>query len=144
MNGRVLIVDDSLTVRMDLAEAFEAAGFHPLLCSSIREARDALVAQAIDLVILDVLLTDGDGVELLKEIRTHPVTCELPILMLSSEADVRDRIRGLQTGANDYVGKPYDASYVVARGRTLLQSRKVTLSSTTRMVVFSSAAGLSF
>lgn len=124
MNGRVLIVDDSLTVRMDLAEAFEAAGFHPLLCSSIREARDALVAQAIDLVILDVLLTDGDGVELLKEIRTHPVTCELPILMLSSEADVRDRIRGLQTGANDYVGKPYDASYVVARGRTLLQSRE--------------------
>lgn len=121
MNGTVLIVDDSLTVRMDLAEAFEAAGFRPLLCSSIREARDAFAAQAIDLLILDVLLPDGDGVELLKEIRTRPATCELPILMLSSEADVRDRIRGLQTGANDYVGKPYDAGYVVARGRELLR-----------------------
>jgi two-component system, NtrC family, sensor kinase len=123
MNKNVLIVDDSLTVRMDLAEAFEAAGLHPRLCSNIREARDALAAQAIDLVILDVLLPDGDGVDLLKEIRTSPATCDLPILMLSSEADVKDRIRGLKTGANDYVGKPYDAAYVVARGRELLRLR---------------------
>ena len=57
---------------MDLADAFEAAGLRPVLCSSIREARDAFAAQAIDLVILDVLLPDGDGVELLKEIRTRP------------------------------------------------------------------------
>jgi two-component system NtrC family sensor kinase len=124
MNGNVLIVDDSLTVRMDLAEAFEAAGLWPLLCASIREARETLTAQAIDLVILDVLLPDGDGVELLKEIRTRPETCDLPILMLSSEAEVKDRIRGLQTGANDYVGKPYDAGYVVARGRELLRQRQ--------------------
>ncbi len=108
---------------MDLADAFEAAGLRPLLCSTIREARDAFAAQTIDLVILDVLLPDGDGVELLEEIRTNPATCELPILMLSSEADVKDRIRGLKTGANDYVGKPYDAAYVVARGRELLGPR---------------------
>jgi two-component system NtrC family sensor kinase len=124
MNKNVLIVDDSLTVRMDLAEAFEAAGLHPLLCSNIREARDAFAAQSIDLVILDVLLPDGDGVELLKEIRTSPATCDLPILMLSSESEVKDRIRGLKTGANDYVGKPYDAAYVVARGRELLRLRQ--------------------
>jgi len=124
MNARVLIVDDSLTVRMDLAEAFEAAGIRPLMCSTVREARDAIAAQAADLVILDVLLPDGDGVELLKEIRTSADTSELPILMLSTEADVRDRIRGLQTGANDYVGKPYDAGYVVARGRELLRQHQ--------------------
>ena len=79
MNMNVLIVDDSLTVRMDLADAFEAAGLRPVLCSSIREAQDALAAQNIDLVILDVLLPDGDGVELLKEIRANPATSELPI-----------------------------------------------------------------
>jgi two-component system, NtrC family, sensor kinase len=124
MSENVLIVDDSLTVRMDLADAFEAAGLRPVLCSSIREARDAFAAQTIDLVILDVLLPDGDGVELLKDIRTNPATCGLPILMLSSEADVKDRIRGLTTGANDYVGKPYDAAYVVARGRELLRPRQ--------------------
>jgi two-component system, NtrC family, sensor kinase len=124
MSENVLIVDDSLTVRMDLADAFEAAGLRPVLCSSIREAREAFAAQTIDLVILDVLLPDGDGVELLKDIRTNPATCGLPILMLSSEADVKDRIRGLTTGANDYVGKPYDAAYVVARGRELLRPRQ--------------------
>jgi two-component system, NtrC family, sensor kinase len=124
MTSNVLIVDDSLTVRMDLAEAFEATGLRPVLCSSIREAREALAAQSVDLVILDVLLPDGDGVELLKEIRMHPATCGLPILMLSNEADVKDRIRGLQTGANDYVGKPYDAGHVVARGQELLRQRQ--------------------
>ena len=124
ISATVLIVDDSLTVRMDLAEAFEAAGFHPLLCSTVREARDALATQAIDLVILDVLLPDGDGVELLKETRSAPRLRGLPVLMLSSEAEVTDRIRGLQTGADDYVGKPYDNDYVVARGRELLRRRE--------------------
>jgi two-component system NtrC family sensor kinase len=124
MNGKVLIVDDSLTVRMDLAEAFEAAGIRPLLCSSIREAREAFTAHVIDVVILDVLLPDGDGVEFLREIRAAPATCTLPVLLLSSEADVRDRVRGLWTGANDYVGKPYDAGYVVARAQDVVSRRQ--------------------
>jgi two-component system, NtrC family, sensor kinase len=120
MTGTVLIVDDSLTVRMDLSDAFEAAGFQSLPCSSIREARDAIASRRVDLVVLDVVLPDGDGVELLEEIRARPATCELPILMLSSEAQVKDRIRGIKTGANDYVGKPYDTNYVIARARELL------------------------
>jgi two-component system NtrC family sensor kinase len=124
MNPNVLIVDDSLTVRMDLAEAFEAAGFRPLLCATLREGRAAFTAPGIELVILDVVLPDGDGVQLLKEIRTHPAVSDLPIVLLSSEAEVKDRIRGLQTGANDYVGKPYDTGYVVARGRELLQAHR--------------------
>jgi two-component system NtrC family sensor kinase len=124
MKGNVLIVDDSLTVRMDLADAFEAVGLRPLLCSTIREARETFTVETIDLVILDVMLPDGDGVEFLKEIRTRLATPDLPILMLSGEAEVKDRIRGLQTGADDYVGKPYDASYVVARGRELVRLRQ--------------------
>ena len=125
MNGRVLIVDDSLTVRMDLTEAFEIAGFSPLPCSSIREARQLIGSEAIDLAILDVLLPDGDGVELLRELRTDLRTRAVPIMMLSTEAEIRDRIRGIHTGANDYVGKPYDAAYVVARGRELLRKNSV-------------------
>ena len=124
MNGKVLIVDDSLTVRMDLAEAFEAAGIRPLLCSSIREARETFAAQVIDVVILDVLLPDGDGVEFLREIRAAPATCTVPVLMLSSEADVRDRVRGLWTGANEYLGKPYDSGYVVARSQEVMRRRQ--------------------
>jgi len=58
-----------------------------------------------------------DGIEFLREIQTAPSTVGTPVLLLSSEAEVRDRVRGLNTGAEDYVGKPYDQSYVVARAR---------------------------
>ncbi|HEY8923853.1 MAG TPA: response regulator [Polyangia bacterium] len=141
--GEILIVDDSLTVRMDLADAFQDAGFRARACSTLAEARAALdgappspgaVSDAgahaelagpspeprVALVILDLLLPDGDGLSLLREIRASPSTAEVPVLMLSSDADVRDRVRGLQTGATDYVGKPYDRGHVVSRARELL------------------------
>jgi two-component system, NtrC family, sensor kinase len=117
----VLIVDDSLTVRMDLAEAFSAAGFRPLPCGTAGEARNALVSHAVRLVVLDVLLPDADGIEFLKELR-EDLASKAPVLILSSEAEVKDRIRGLKTGADEFVGKPYDAGYVVARASELLRA----------------------
>ena len=123
MNETILIVDDSLTVRMDLAEAFGAAGFHPRPCSTIAEARRALAEGTVAVVILDVILPDGDGVELLKEIRASEAWSAIAVLMLSSETEVKDRLRGLQTGADEYVGKPYDVEYLVAKVRELLRAR---------------------
>lgn len=125
MNGTVLIVDDSLTVRMDLAEALREAGIEPVLCASVAEARAALAAHRADVVILDVLFPDGDGIELLKEIRAAGSSSDAAVVMLSSESEVGDRIRGLQTGADEYVGKPYDSSYVVAKTLELLRRRRV-------------------
>jgi len=124
MSVTVLIVDDSLTVRMDLAEAFEAAGFRPLPCATVAEARQALAREPIPVVVLDVLLPDGDGIELLREIRTSASTSTATVMLLSAEAEIKDRIRGLQTGADEYVGKPYDTRYVVARARELLRSHR--------------------
>jgi DNA-binding response OmpR family regulator len=120
MSGKVLIVDDSLTVRMDLSEAFEAAGLPFETCDNLADARHQLAKGGIGLVVLDVMLPDGDGVELLAEIRSAESRPDLPVLLLSAEAEVKDRIRGLKTGANEYVGKPYDRGYVVARVRELL------------------------
>ena len=122
MNAPVLIVDDSLTVRMDLAEAFESAGFVPRPCATLAEARDALANDRVALVVLDVLLPDGDGLDLLREIRATS-SVATPVLLLSTEAEVKDRILGLQTGADDYVGKPYDAAYVVARAKELVRAQ---------------------
>lgn len=121
MSARVAIIDDSLTVRMDLGDAFQEAGFEPLLCASAAEARVALRSEAPDLIVLDVVLPDGDGVDLLAELRDVPHTSETPVILLSSEAEVRDRIRGITRGASAYVGKPYDAAYVVARAASLLR-----------------------
>jgi len=120
----VLIVDDSLTVRMDLAEAFEAGGFASTLCASVTEARIALSKGPFALLVLDVLLPDGDGIDLLREIRSHSATVRTPVMLLSSEAEVSDRIRGMTTGADEYVGKPYDQSYVVARALELVREKE--------------------
>src|ERR1044071_7302303 len=116
----ILIVDDSPTVRMDLAESLDGAGFHTIQCATIAEARGALRSQRVSLAILDIQLPDGDGVDLLAQIRKDFTLGELPVLMLSTEAEVRDRIRGLRSGANDFVGKPYDSYHVIARVRQLI------------------------
>jgi two-component system, NtrC family, sensor kinase len=150
MNETVLIVDDSLTVRMDLAEAFEAAGFRALPCATAADARRALRDEPVKLLILDVRLPDGDGIDLLKEIRASAAGAEMPILMLSSEAEVKDRIRGLRTGADEYLGKPYDTDYVVAKARELLRRGAPPASTATTVLViddsptFRSELGLAF
>jgi PAS domain S-box-containing protein len=120
MKPCVLIVDDSLTVRMDLSEAFASEGFATIECATIAAARAACREPAFDLAILDVILPDGDGIELLAEMKAAPATAGKPVLLLSSEDEVRDRVRGLKTGADDYVGKPYDTGNVVSRARELI------------------------
>jgi two-component system NtrC family sensor kinase len=140
MSQNVLIVDDSLTVRMDLAEAFQAAGFSPLLCATAADAREALSRNLPGVIILDVLLPDGDGVDLLQEIRQSPGGMSAVVIMLSSEAEVSDRIRGLQTGADEYVGKPYDIGYLLAKVQELLQAREGAAAGGTTILVIDDSA----
>ncbi|HWO94187.1 MAG TPA: response regulator, partial [Dehalococcoidia bacterium] len=124
MSDSVLIIDDSLTVRMDLADAFEAAGFRVRLSASAAQAREALASGPVDVVVLDVLLPDADGVELLRELRATTATSSAVILMLSTEAEVKDRVRALKTGADEYVGKPYERLQLVSRAKELRRMRQ--------------------
>jgi two-component system, NtrC family, sensor kinase len=117
----VLVVDDSLTVRMNLSEILDAAALPVVACATLAEARRKLAEESFSLVILDVLLPDGDGIELLQEIRSRPSASATAVMLLSTEAEIRDRVRGLSKGADEYVGKPYDPNYVVARARELLR-----------------------
>jgi two-component system NtrC family sensor kinase len=123
LKPQVLIADDSLTVRMDLGETFELAGFASTLCSTVAEARNALSLQSFALILLDVHLPDADGIEFLREIKDSVATAKISVILLSAEAEVEDRIRGLKTGADEYVGKPYDDAYVIARARELLRKQ---------------------
>ncbi len=120
---------------MDLAEAFREAGFETALCSDLRSARVALRERPFDLVVLDVLLPDGDGLDLLREIRAREEIARTPVMLLSSEAEVADRIRGLQTGADDYTGKPYDRAYVIARGREMIRRRSTRRTDEPRLIL---------
>ena len=119
MRPRVLIVDDSLTVRMDIGEALQSAGFDTVLCADLRSAREALAREGAILIVLDILLPDGDGLDFLNELRSSPATARIPVLLLSTEAEVKNRVREMGAGAEEYIGKPYDLGQVVARARTL-------------------------
>jgi PAS domain S-box-containing protein len=119
MRPRVLIVDDSLTVRMDIGEALRAAGFDTVPCADLRSAREALGREGAVLVVLDILLPDGNGLDFLEALRSSPATAAIPVLLLSTEAELKNRVRGIAAGAEEYLGKPYDLEQVVARARAL-------------------------
>ncbi|MFT3837251.1 MAG: response regulator [Myxococcaceae bacterium] len=125
MADRILIVDDSLTVRMDLQESFATAGFEVEGAATCADAERLQLERPAQLVLLDVNLPDGDGVELLGRLRQLPQGPSLVVIMLSSEAEVKNRLRAHRQGADDYVGKPYDARYLVARARELLRLKRV-------------------
>ena len=120
MSETVLVVDDSLTVRMDLTEALRAVGLTTEPCKTLAEARAVLARQSVGVVVLDLVLPDGDGLDLLREIRAREGP-RIGVVMLSSEGEVRDRVRGLTTGADEYLGKPYDLGYLVAKVRELVR-----------------------
>src|SRR5262245_34492127 len=113
----ILIVDDSSAVRADLGDALEAAGFRIITCATLADARTALRTHSIALAILDLGLPDGDGLELLEQVRRDHVLAGLPVLLLSSWAEVQMRVRDLRVDYDDCIGKPYAIEQVLARVR---------------------------
>ena len=124
MSSSLLVVDDSLTVRMDLKGAFEARGYDCILAATLAAGRAALQKSLFDLIVLDVQLPDGDGVGFLSELKATVETRAIPVILLSLEADVRARVRGLTTGADEYVGKPYDKRYLLSCANELISARR--------------------
>ncbi|MGA6971928.1 MAG: response regulator [Candidatus Binatus sp.] len=124
MSSSVLVIDDSLTVRMDLKSAFEGGGYDCTLAATLAAGRAALEKNLFDLIVLDVQLPDGDGVGFLSELKATVETRPIPVILLSLEADVRARVRGLSTGADEYVGKPYDKGYLLSCAAELISDRR--------------------
>lgn len=121
--GRVLFVEDEDSISEPFSELLRAEGFEPVVA---RTAADALaLAEQIqpDVVLLDVMLPDGDGRDICRELRRRS---DVPILMLTARADVTDRVLGLELGADDYVVKPFSAVEVISRIRALLRRARAT------------------
>jgi DNA-binding response OmpR family regulator len=114
---RVLIVDDDPPTRDLLVRSFVRAGHLSFPASTCEEAAGALGRDRFDLLILDVMLPDGSGVELCQRFRAEGQT--VPILLLTARGQVGDRIAGLDAGADDYLAKPFAISEVLARARAL-------------------------
>jgi DNA-binding response OmpR family regulator len=114
----VLVVDDEPIVREVVVRYLERDGHRTLEAADVESARDALRLYSPSLVVLDLMLPGGDGLELCREIRAQT---ELPVIMLTARADEADRIVGLELGADDYVTKPFSPRELTARVRTVLR-----------------------
>jgi two-component system KDP operon response regulator KdpE len=120
VNGaaRVLVVDDELQIVRGLKVVLRKAGFAVEAAATKEEALDAVSVRPPDVLVLDLVLPDGSGVEVAQEIRRWS---ELPILVLSAVGDEREKVRALDAGADDYITKPFGSEELTARLRALLR-----------------------
>jgi DNA-binding response OmpR family regulator len=114
----VLLVEDEESITVPLSEALEREGFDASIASTAAEALSLAREVDPDLVLLDVGLPDGSGLDVCRELRRES---HVPIIMVTARGDEADRIVGLELGADDYVTKPFSAREVVARMRAVLR-----------------------
>ena len=119
--SRVLVVEDEPDIRDLLVFHLERDGFQVTKCKSGPEALRLVRAARPDLVLLDLMLPDMDGLEVCRRLRQDPTTQSVPIVMLTARDDEVDRVLGLELGADDYVVKPFSPRELVARIRAVLR-----------------------
>ena len=124
---RVLIVEDEDALTEMLRYNFDREGFDVVVAADGDEAVLAVVEQQPDLVLLDWMLPRTSGIAVCRRLRGRPQTRALPIIMLTARGEEVDRVRGFESGADDYVVKPFSPSELVARVRALLRRSRPTL-----------------
>jgi len=117
----VLLVEDESAQREVLSYNLEAEGFRVVQAGNGEEALLLVDEAAPDVVVLDWMMPNLSGIEVCRQLKTRPETRSLPIIMLSARSEEVDRVRGLETGADDYVVKPYSVVELMARVRTQLR-----------------------
>jgi two-component system response regulator RegX3 len=115
---RILLVEDEESISEPLAAALEREGFATVVARSGEEGLEAFRTRTPDLVLLDIMLPDGDGRDVLRQIRS---TSRTPVIMVTARGQEMDRVIGLELGADDYVAKPFSAAELIARIRAVLR-----------------------
>jgi two-component system, OmpR family, response regulator RegX3 len=123
MKPRVLVVEDEEAISEPLAEHLAHEGFEPEVVATLADAQESFKAAAPDLILLDVMLPDGDGRDFCRDVRKES---DVPIIMLTARGEEVDRIVGLELGADDYVVKPFSAGELVARVRAIMRRGRST------------------
>lgn len=118
---KILIVEDEEALATLLEYNLGKEGFDAALAGDGEEAMLKIVEEAPDLVILDWMLPKVSGIEVCRRLRARPETRNLPIIMLTARSEESDRIRGLETGADDYLTKPFSTNELIARVRAVLR-----------------------
>lgn len=118
---QILIVEDEQKIARFLQMELEHEGFKTAIESNGRIALDRIIQETYDLVLLDIMLPEMDGIEICKRVRE---LSEIPIIMLTAKDDVVDKVAGLDTGADDYITKPFATPELIARIRAALRKNK--------------------
>ena len=120
-NEHILLIDDDLRLSAMVGDYLRGHGYDVSNAPSLAAGRELLARQTFDALVLDLMLPDGDGLDLCKELRASPRHRHLPLLMLSARGEPTDRIVGLEVGADDYLPKPFEPRELLARIRALLR-----------------------
>ena len=121
MSAKVLVVEDEEPLALLLRYNLEADGFRVQVANDGEEAKVAIDEETPDLIVLDWMLPGVSGLELCRRLRSGKATRNIPIIMLTARGEETDRVRGLATGADDYVVKPFSVPELMARVRAILR-----------------------
>ena len=123
MTARVLVVEDQAGLRDILARVLRRERFQVATAATVAEGRGKLEQGGLDVVLLDVLLPDGSGYDLLQWLRAEPNLKDTRVLMLSGLNELDDYMSGYEAGADDYLGKPFDFEDLVGRVKRLAEGQ---------------------
>jgi len=117
--NRILIIEDELTLSLLLHERLEREGYSVTACKDGEQGLAQALREAYDLLLLDIQLPGRNGFEVCRQLRRHGMN--VPVLMLTARGHVNDRVKGLKTGADDYLSKPFEVAELLARMEALLR-----------------------
>ncbi len=124
MSEQILVVDDDPDILEFVRMNLELEGYDVTTALRGREALDAAFGNVPDLVLLDIVLPDADGLDLLRRLQISPATAHVGVIMMTAKTRPAERIRGLELGADDYVTKPFDIDELLARVKAVLRRSK--------------------
>ncbi len=125
MNRQILIVEDESAVREMVAFALRRADFEPVEAADAREAQEAIMRSVPGVILLDWMLPGMSGIEYARRLRKEELTRDIPVIMLTARSTEDDRVMGLDSGADDYVVKPFSNRELIARIRAVIRRSNV-------------------
>lgn len=121
MTNRILLIEDDPRLAAMVSQYLGEAGFSAVVAGTGNEGLALALGGDFDALVLDLMLPDGDGLDLTRTLRSDPRFKRLPLLMLTARGEPLDRVLGLEMGADDYLAKPFEARELLARIKALLR-----------------------
>ena len=121
MSLKILIIEDEPDIRKNLEYNLSREGYSVLTAASIAEAEQLIYSNNLSLILLDLMLPDGSGLDLCKKMKSDPDVQNLPIIILTAKDDEVDKVVGFELGADDYVTKPFSVRELILRIKAVLK-----------------------